>query len=120
MWLVAAVVLHDGVIAPVTAVVGKGIDRFVPPRARRALTYGLAAAVGVVVIGLAEIYREGSQPPQKALLRQNYGGNLGIALGIIAAVALLFYVASVLRSRSKPRPNETNVRPSDDQVESTE
>ncbi|MBE7189515.1 hypothetical protein [Jatrophihabitans endophyticus] len=120
IWLLVALVLHDGVIAPLTAAVGWGLEHAVPPRARRAVVYGLAGAVAVTVVALPEIYRHGSQPPQKALLRQDYGGHLAIALGIVAAVALASYAISVVRDRAKPRPSETNPRPSDDQVSSTE
>lgn len=120
LWLLVAVVLHDGVIAPVTAAVGWGLEHVVPPRARRAVVYGLTAAVGVTVIALPEIYRRGSMPEQKALLLQNYGGNLAIALGVVAAVALVAYAISVVRDRDRPRPSVTNSRPSDDQVSSTE
>lgn len=125
VWLAAAVILHDGVIAPITAAVGWVLERAVPPRARRALAYGLTAAVGVTVIALPEIHRRGSQAPSKALLQQNYTGNLAIALGVVAALALLTYGVSVLRdsatrNRSNPSPSTANVRPSDDQVSSSE
>ena len=119
-WLIVAVVLHDGVIAPVTAAVGWGLEHAVPPRARRAVVYGLAGAVGVTVIALPEIHLRGSQPLQKALLLQDYKHNLAIALGIVAAAALVYYAISVVRDRAKPRPSATNIRPSDDQVSSSE
>ena len=120
VWLVAAVVLHDGVIAPVTAALGWGLEHAVPPRARRAVAYGLTGAVAVTVVALPEIYREGSQPASKALLQQPYGNHLAIALGIVAAVAVVTYAISVASDRAKPRPSETNVRPSDDQVSPSE
>ena len=120
VWLIAAVVLHDGVLAPITAGVGWGLDRVVPPRARRAVVYGLTGAVAVTVIALPEIYRRGSQPSAKALLQQNYGGHLAVALGIVAAVALVTYAISVVSDRAKPRPSATNARPSEDQVSSSE
>lgn len=125
IWLAAAVILHDGVLAPLTAAFGWGLGRFVPPRARRAITYGLTAAVGVTVVALPEIYRQGTQPAQKALLTQDYGRNLAIGLGVVAAATVLYYAVSLVRNpkgddRPKPRPSATNVRPSDDQVSSTE
>ena len=116
-WLVAALVLHDGMLAPLTAAVGAVLTRHVPPRLRRYLSGGLVTAAAVTVIALPLIARAGSQPPQKALLRQNYAVNLAILLGLVAGGAAVLYLLRVLRDH---RASDTNGRPSATQVSSNE
>ena len=116
-WLVAALVLHDGMLAPLTGVVGAVLTRHVPPRLRRYLSGGLVTAAAVTVIALPLIARAGSQPPQKALLRQDYVVNLAILLGLVAGGAAALYLLRVLRDQ---RASDTNGRPSATQVSSNE
>jgi hypothetical protein len=48
------------------------------------------------------IYRQGSQPPSKALLLQNFTANLGLLLGLIAAVSLVGYAIRVAATGHQP------------------
>lgn len=108
-WLVAALVLHDGVLSPIIALVGVGVSRVVPPRARRFLVPALVVGGLITVVALPLIYREGTQPASKAILQQNYGANLAVLLGTVAGVMLLAYVAAVardLRGRRQGAPPE--------------
>jgi hypothetical protein len=100
LWLVAAVVVHHGVISPVVLTIGALLRRLIPDRGRRYLQAGLIAAVPVTVIALPMIYRQGSQPVSKALLLQNFTANLGLLLGIIAAACLVGYAIRVARDQS--------------------
>ena len=100
----AALVIHDGVLAPVVVAVGWAVAHVVPARARRYLQAGLVAAALVTVVAVPLIYRQDTQPAVKAILRQDYGGNLTLLLGIIAAASLLLYAAHVARFR---RPDTT-------------
>jgi hypothetical protein len=59
--------------------------------------------VPVTVIAIPMIYRQGSQPPSKALLLQNFTANLGLLLGIIAAVSLVGYAIRVARGQPPTR-----------------
>jgi hypothetical protein len=102
VWLVAMVVIHHGLVSPLVVAVGALLRRLVPDRGRRFLQAGLVAAVPVTVIALPMIYRQGSQPPSKALLLQNFTANLGVLLGIIAALFLVGYAVRVTRDRSTP------------------
>ena len=57
-----------------------------------------------------------AQPAAKAILRQDYGGNLTLLLGIIVAASLLLYAAHLARVSLRPaRPlataRETNTNP---------
>jgi hypothetical protein len=96
VWLIAAVVLHDGLIAPITVGTGVALTR-VPPRARRYLQGGLIAGALITVIAIPLIMRRGTQPESKAILLRDYAANLSLLLGLTVAVALVLYALRVLR-----------------------
>ncbi len=98
IWLVVALALHDGVVAPLTAGVGVTLTR-VAPRARRYLQGGLIVAAMVTVIALPLINREGTQPAAESILMRDYAANLALLLALVAAVAAVLYVARVIRDR---------------------
>ena len=95
LWLIGAVVIHDGMIAPLTVGIGWLLARTAPPRARRYIQVFLVVAGLVIVIAVPLILRRNSQPVSKAILLQNYAGNLTILLGIIAAASLALYSINV-------------------------
>jgi hypothetical protein len=105
VWLAAAVIIHDGVLSPVVIAVGWVISRAVPPRARRYLQAALISGALITIVAVPLIYRRGSQPTSKAILLQDYGGHLGLLLGIVGAVSLLAYAVHVAydAGRSQPR-----------------
>ena len=100
VWLVAAVLIHHGVLSPVVIAVSSLLRRVVPHRGRRYLQAALITAVPVTVIAIPMIYRQGSQPPSKALLLQNFTANAGLLLGLVAGVCLVGYAIRVARDRS--------------------
>jgi hypothetical protein len=103
VWLVAAVLIHQGLISPFVIGVSSLLRRLIPDRGRRYLQAALIIAVPVTVIAIPMIYRQGSQPPSKALLLQNFTANLGLLLGIIAALCLVGYAMRVAHDRSPSR-----------------
>jgi len=104
LWLVVAVIIHDGILAPATVGVSSVLRRSVPDRGRRYLQAALIASAMVTVIALPMIYLRGSQPAVKALLLRNYGANLLTILCCIAAVSLACYLVRVVRDRrTEPR-----------------
>ena len=103
VWLVAAVIIHQGLVSPIVIGVSSLLRRLIPDRGRRYLQAALIMAVPVTVIAIPMIYRQGSQPPSKALLLQNFTANLGLLLGIIAALCLVGYAMRVARDRSPTR-----------------
>jgi hypothetical protein len=109
VWLIAAVIIHHGVVSPLVIAVSSLLRRLVPDRGRRYLQATLIMAVPVTVIGIPMIYRQGSQPPSKALLLQNFTANLGLLLGMIAALCLVGYAIRIARdqSRTRSRPPPT-------------
>ena len=100
-WLVAALVIHDGIVAPGTLGLATLIHRKVPPRARRFLQGALIAGAAVTMIALPMIYRAHSQPKVKALLEQNFVANLALLLAVIAVVAFLAYVVRLVRDHTR-------------------
>ena len=101
LWLVAAVAIHDGLVSPTVLGAGWALRR-VPPRARRFTQAGLVVGGLLVVVAAPLIYRQDSQPPSKALLVRDYGANLSLLLGLVAAASLLGYLSSIARARSRP------------------
>ena len=108
VWLIAAVIIHHGVISPIVVAMSSVLRRL-PDRGRRYLQAALIMAVPVTVIAIPMIYRQGSQPPSKAMLLQNFTANLGLLLGIIAALSLVGYAIRVARDRplTQGRPPST-------------
>ena len=62
----------------------------------------LIMAAMITVVAAPMIYLQGSAPPEKALLNQDFGANLVILLGLAALISLLGYVRE--RRRSRPAP----------------
>ena len=104
VWLMVAVAVHDGVLAPATVGAGLLLGR-IPPRARRFVQGGLVVGAMVTVIAVPLILRRGTQPAVKAILQRDYAGGLGLLLGLIAAVAAIAYLITLLRDRSKSTPD---------------
>lgn len=96
-WMIGAVVIHDGILSPLVIAVGWFIGRVVPVRARRYVQGGLIAGALITVVAIPLILRAGQEPASKAILRQNFGGNLTILLGLVAAVSLVLYAVRVAR-----------------------
>jgi hypothetical protein len=104
LWLVAAVLIHHGVLSPAILAVGWLLRRLVPDRARTFVQAGLIMGGAVTVIALPLIYREFSQPPSKAMLLQHYGPHLALLLAAIAVGSLVAFAIRVAGDRrSSPR-----------------
>jgi hypothetical protein len=102
VWLIGAVIIHDGILSPLVVAIGWLVARIVPKRARRYLQAALVTAALVTVIAVPLIVREGSQPPSKAILRQNYGANLTVLIVFVVAATLAGYAVHVApRSRRR-------------------
>lgn len=98
-WLVAALVLHDGILAPVVTVFGLLMARVVPGRARAYIQGGLVAGALVTTFTLVEVYRQGRAKPGMALLQQDYALHLVVVLAVIAVLTVVLYLTRVLRDR---------------------
>ena len=98
IWLIAALVVHDGILSPLLLAVGSVLARM-PARARAVLQGALVSGGLVTVIALPMVHRAYSQPASKAILQQDYTANLGILLALVAAGAVAVYVVQLVRAR---------------------
>lgn len=104
LWMVGIVVIHDGLLSPLVVGVGWLLARTVPPSGRRYLQAALVVGGLITIIAIPLIARQGTQPPAKALLLQNYGANLAILLGLVAALNLAAYLVTAARDRHSDAP----------------
>ncbi|HKX14255.1 MAG TPA: hypothetical protein VJN19_03605 [Propionibacteriaceae bacterium] len=102
VWLAAALVLHDVILAPSVVGVGWLLRRYVPDRGRRYVQVALIMIALVTVIAIPMIFLRGSQPAVKALLLRNYGANLIVIIGVLAIVSLILYAVRVARDGRPP------------------
>jgi hypothetical protein len=107
LWLIAALIIHDGLLSPAVVGVGSVLRRYVPDRGRRYLQLGLIMAAMVTVIAVPLIYRANTQPPAKALLLQDFGINLTVLLAAIGGGTLIAYAIRVAQDRSRPNRRPT-------------
>ncbi len=111
LWLIAALVIHDGILSPLVLAIG-ALVALVPPRGRRYLQAGLIMSAMVTVLAVPMIYRAGREPASKALLDQNFSGNLAVLLGVIGGATLLAYAIRVARDHggtASPSPVDQEV-----------
>jgi uncharacterized membrane protein len=109
LWLIAALIIHDGLLSPAVVGIGVALRRDVPDRGRRYLQFGLITAAMVTVIAVPMIYRANTEPPSKALLLQDFAINLTVLLAAIGGVTLAAYAIRVARDRSergRPPPDD--------------
>jgi hypothetical protein len=102
VWLVAALVIQDAILAPSAVGVGWLLRRYVPDRGRRYLQVALIMSALIAVIAVPMILLRGTQPAVKALLLRNYGFNLILIIAIIGVINLILYAVRVARDRSAP------------------
>ena len=102
VWLVAALVIQDAILAPSVVGVGWLLRRYVPDRGRRYLEVALIMSALITAIAVPMIFLRGTQPAVKALLLRNYGFNLILIIAIIGVINLILYVVRVARDRSAP------------------
>jgi hypothetical protein len=108
IWLIAALVIHDAILAPSVVGVGWLLRQYVPDRGRRYVQAALIMIALITVIAVPMIFLRGSQPPAKALLLRDYGANLILIIGIISAVILILYAVRIARDRSVAAAHKTS------------
>ena len=102
VWMVAALVIQDAILAPSAVGVGWLLRWYVPDRGRRYLQVALIMSALIAVIAVPMIFLRGTQPAVKALLLRNYGFNLILIIAIIGVINLILYAVRVARDRSAP------------------
>ena len=99
IWLLAALIVHDAVVAPATVAVGWVLRRTAPDRERGYLQSALIMIAPVALVAVPMIALRGSQPPVKALLLRDYAANLALLIGAIIAGSVLRYAARMVRDQ---------------------
>ena len=99
-WLLAALIIQFGVVAPLALAIGAAL-RGLPDRVRGFVQGGLVTASAVVVIAIPLIMRQFTQPPAKAMLLQDYRLNLLMLLLIIAGGTCTAYAIRVAGDRRR-------------------
>ena len=102
VWLAAALVIQDAILAPSVVGVGWLLRRYVPDRGRRYVQVALIMSALITVIAVPMVFLRGTQPAVKALLLRNYGFNLMLIIAIIGVISLILYAVRVARDRSAP------------------
>lgn len=101
-WLIAAVILHDAILAPATVVVSWAVARVVKGRAQAYVLAGLAVAALTTLVAMPLLYRHGKSAPGTTLLTRNYAVNLLVLLAVIAVGSAIAYLVLGRRARTAP------------------
>ncbi|MFB7935956.1 hypothetical protein [Streptomyces sp. NPDC056049] len=99
VWLAGALVVHDGVLAPLVLAVGLVIAG----RPGRGLWRGALVIAGSVVLVTLPLLLRPGPPPNPSALPLPYGRNLAIVLAAVATGAGLLHLARLWRRRSQRR-----------------
>lgn len=102
VWLVGALVINDLLLSPLVVAVGAALRRWLPDRPRRYVQAFAIMAAMVTLVAVPMIYLQGTFPPEKALLQQDFGLNLIVLLGLAALLCLLGYARDRHRARRAP------------------
>jgi hypothetical protein len=92
VWLAAAVVLHDGVVAPATALVSHALERrgsALAPAARGVLRVGLVVGALLTLVVVPEVVARARGNPNPTVLQGPYAVRLAwtwVAIGVLTAV----------------------------------
>lgn len=97
-WWIGLVLLHDGVIAPFTALFGWLVIRRLPPAARAPVQFAGVVCGLVTLFALPLLWRQGRGFEGSTLLTRNYGTNL---VGLLAAVVVVTAVVAGTRARRR-------------------
>lgn len=100
LWFAAAIVLHDGVLAPMLQVSGALAGRLPVPRSAVLLVEG-GLLVGLLVSALAipPLVTQHNGPANPSVVPQNYWANLGIFWALDALVVAAALIVVALRRR---------------------
>ena len=101
-WIAGALVVHDGVLAPIAVAVGILAMRWLRPAARRVVAAGLFVAACLVAVALPALLTPGVDGNPSATPR-NYGLGLAVALGVDVVATLAGVLAVTHRPGRRPR-----------------
>ncbi|GAA2176633.1 hypothetical protein GCM10009846_31220 [Agrococcus versicolor] len=101
-WLAAAIVVHDGIVAPATTLTTRGLDRVggrLTARARTVIrmAWGVGACLTLLAVPLVVAQARGAR--NDSVLAGDYARDLALLWGAIAVVTVLAAAISLGRSR---------------------
>lgn len=93
VWLVAGVIAHDGVLAPIVLVLALVATRLLPLWLRGPLAAGLVVLGSVTLLAIPVLGRFGARADNPTLLDRDYVGGwlilAGITVGCVAVAGLI-------------------------------
>lgn len=98
VWLVAGVLLHDGVLAVLTLVLGTVAVRAAPQPARAPMTVGLVVLGTVTLLAVPVLGRFGARADNPTLLDRDYTAGWLVLVGLTAIAVM---GATLVRSRRR-------------------
>jgi hypothetical protein len=102
-WLVAAVIAHDALLAPVVFLLCAAAFRVTGARLRGRLAAGLLIGGSLVLIAIPGLTQQGRNV-NRTVLPLDYARNLGVLLAALAAALLLLSALDAVRARRSPEP----------------
>jgi hypothetical protein len=103
LFLIAVLVLHDGVLLPFFIVIGVLVRRFVPVRERAVVQGALIVSAAVTFVALPFVLGEGRTPGLPSALPRDYPGGLALVLTAVWLAAAGILAARYLTRRSVGR-----------------
>jgi hypothetical protein len=98
IFLVAVLVLHDGVWLPLVLAAGAVLGRFGPARHRGVLRAAAIVAVALTVVALPLVLGLGRTADNPSALPLNYGRNLALLLLGLAVTTALIMARALIRA----------------------
>lgn len=100
-WLAGGVVLHDGVLAPLTVLVGMVVVMAVPGRYRAPIVAGGMVLGTVTIMAIPVLGRFGARPDNPTLLDRDYVGGWLVLAGLTLIVVVAWIVLGAWRDRRR-------------------
>jgi hypothetical protein len=113
-WLVAGVVVHDAVLAPVVVLLGAAAARLLPGRARAVAAVAFLVW-GTVTVAVANVLLgQGGRPDNETLLGRPYVQSWLVLTAALVVVAAVVAISRRPARRSPPRAAQGPARGSSD------
>lgn len=97
-WLIAAVILHDGILSPVVVGISVGmrrVGRRIPAGVLAIVQAGIVVGSVFTLVVVPEIIRKAKVPKNDTVLPFDYGTRLAllwVAVAVVTALAVLVYL----------------------------
>jgi hypothetical protein len=97
-WIIGGPLLNDGIVAPLTAILGIVLARRLPPRWRAPVVTGTVITGVLAILAFPLLWRPYGTPPMPGL----HDGNPALGLTLTLAAVWLAVVLTALRPRVVP------------------